>query len=143
MNNTTNSVFTYSLKEKLIVAALVIALLVVIYFIAPRNNNFKGTDVSKRINDKIWTFTMKYGKENLGYSIKSQIKLLVNTMKTQGYRCEITQKNVRHLGNELYSVSLVVVTHNTDEKCAYSWRTDMRSRKVTPISYYAKQLYYP
>ena len=123
-------------------AALAI-LLFVIVFVSCNSHKARNKNDTKDVFNEVWSFTMKYGEDNLGYSIESQVNFLVQIMRSQGYTCYVSNKLVSPISNDIYNVSLSIVCPDTNEELEYAWITNMNHKTVAPNNDHAKQFVYP
>ncbi len=102
-----------------------------------RTTHTKKQDYTEK---QAYNFVINYGDN--GYTIGNQIDFLVGMMNAEGDRCEVKDGQAIHLGNNVFSVSCVVVVNNS-ERHYYSWKADLTRRRVTPESELAQKLVYP
>ncbi|MDP8268380.1 MAG: hypothetical protein P9L97_06580 [Candidatus Tenebribacter davisii] len=127
--------------QKMSVVLLLLLLFVIIIALFNNSTSTSSNSNNNVDNQNVYDFTMSYGDGPLGYSIGNQIDALIQLMGMDGYTVMITDKTIRSIGRDTYKVSQNVKCIETGEELLYVWETNMRLKKVTPKSYYARQLY--
>ena len=133
------------LEERVKKKLFLVFLLIFILLISCNSRDTKNKNNKNDVFNEVWSFTMKYGEDNSGYSVESQINLIVQIMVSQDTWCYVTDQLVTPsiVDSTIYNVSLKIVCPDTNEESEYEWVTDMKNKIVRPDNYQARQFVYP